>query len=1104
MGASTAMSTLHKDLNLLFLDDYFFVYDAPNLDYVPNIEESGWLDGLSDENVKAVVELLYPEEKHPAEKQRCTVYLKKMVGKNSAVTDYLRKGICQRLWIIFHALSRENLTPEQEQDNEIIRLKLIDGIDKCAEGLYDRAEDCKFTLERPTTIQHFLTKIRKNLVIDTFYETHAGANEEQNVHVHGRFFALAEELGLGLQRMAELANAHNAVEDIKALITKFNERYQLFSILNQLRETIKDELARLGYNGYKTENEEYAYPQYSKFLTLFKTLLELESNFDISYLVCEQVGDEIDECFKVRDLNWNKINGRILDRLISNKAFKKDISFNPLLLLAKNLQGAHPKPEENQPVSAAFGPVTMKSKNGEYESADVVEKHNFIVLKQYFPTIGNQLFIDTSQYFASILNPESLIKLATTFYDDSELDALQKARFAALIFFQLTDSERHSLLLQTNNEKEDMTNSILTYYMLYDFNKIANFLRALPEAMRENIKSFILNENQKFNENSSFNRRILAIWKKYVDVINLNIDTLIFLTEEITKIAEKEVINSIDVLVELLESIEKEELQAESLSHDKLTELLQQAVNGRVKRKIIAEAQTFLKKINSKDPRDKNGIEEILKNLKITKDHIIVLLEDAPSAVEFGELLRKLSFDKKIGPLPFEERLEIIQTLSNEKKNLFLSDNAAFLHMFFDNIAELIQLLNLYPIKKKVDLLLAIAEKNFWRNVNIQNYGGANYNYINNADDIYAILRIFNVDDWNLISYNWFLSTKIVEHLPETLIKFEEEGNFNNYINSLSDCLINKHFKEEKNAIETIKKLKDGLSYENYKNFVLKILIESSDFILLNSVEANSVYAVLQTLPSAELVEVINNLSEPKQLYLMNRTIFNADRIKAIFNQQGNFNDLLNALKPNSLFKYLTFLGAQLNMEMFDNDSTKLAKSCMKIIKAVPKMEPEKCAQLIFSMSNNFSKKELQDLRRYPEIEKLLTSYESVRQLQKNSTLFVDKIIKRRTDPLSGERACIIKMASLFNYYANPPLFSLTRISYKKEANSLFEYAKNSSELTVKSYADFINEAVEGIKQKYPNHDKNHFFFYVVGLALGIAKNNEEQLNNSYQNNAGI
>lgn len=187
--------------------------------------------------------------------------------------------------------------------------KLREGADECSSGFHDRVNSILLMLTRPVTLDAFLESIRTELVNSVAHQ------RSDEVHKHNTFFNHAHFAGFGVNPL-NLSDVHSdqqlsSEEDIEALAMAINERYTVWSVLNDLLLNIEGELRAFhDYHGPKSEEDEgYSYGVYNAILTFFKRVLA-DNNLGYSDLF------HYDEnIVKLIDINWHTIQIKLWEKL---------------------------------------------------------------------------------------------------------------------------------------------------------------------------------------------------------------------------------------------------------------------------------------------------------------------------------------------------------------------------------------------------------------------------------------------------------------------------------------------------------------------------------------------------------------------------------------------------------------------------------------------------------------------------------------------------------------------------------------------------------------------------------------------------------------------
>ncbi|HVC49421.1 MAG TPA: hypothetical protein VND43_04555, partial [Burkholderiales bacterium] len=216
----------------------------------------------------------------------------------SQLLDSLRKLYC--------IYTHENTNADQQF---LIASRIHEDITQCSPGFTDRVNFLLTLFEMPQNLDELLAKARFHLV-DNIARTFAQKNA-QGVHVHSRFFVIAEGFGYGVSAINEkdlylhTGSSDKSDNDIEQVLAEgFKNRFGLFGMVNALREQIENVMTTQGYNGRNEKG--YEGGVYFKLIELVKHFIAIEDDTELV---------EMDLNGKVVDINWQRIRLALVKRL---------------------------------------------------------------------------------------------------------------------------------------------------------------------------------------------------------------------------------------------------------------------------------------------------------------------------------------------------------------------------------------------------------------------------------------------------------------------------------------------------------------------------------------------------------------------------------------------------------------------------------------------------------------------------------------------------------------------------------------------------------------------------------------------------------------------
>lgn len=226
----------------------------------------------------------------------------------------------------------------------IAAVKLVEDIDKCTDGHFDRVNVVLLDIQRklPDSMPKFLEKIREHIV------GKLASSSTLEVHTHNRFFTIAHREGYGVHPLNEadryIGNGEYTDERIKTkLQNTFQQEYAPGSIISKLYDEFYSALITLGYTGRKSEGLFYNGEQSSLFMNFFNTIFPGRSAHDFFI---------IDDNDCVIDIDWISIKKTMLLLLLTEGYFNLP---NHMISCFLALTREESRPEaESEPINYPF------------------------------------------------------------------------------------------------------------------------------------------------------------------------------------------------------------------------------------------------------------------------------------------------------------------------------------------------------------------------------------------------------------------------------------------------------------------------------------------------------------------------------------------------------------------------------------------------------------------------------------------------------------------------------------------------------------------------------------------------------------------------------
>src|SRR3990167_504104 len=243
------------------------------------------------------------EEVLGTEKEAFINELNRHAGPKS--TYSLKPQLLDSLRKLYCIYTHENTNTDQQF---LIASRIHEDITQCSPGFTDRVNFLLALFDMPQNLDELLAKARFHLV-DNIARTFSQKNA-QGVHVHSRFFVIAESFGYGVSAINEkdlylhTGSSDKSDDDIEKILAEgFKNRFGLFGMVNALSEQIENVMTTQGYNGRNEKG--YESGVYLKLIEIVKKFIAIEDDTDLV-----KMDDN-----KVVDINWQCINLALFKRL---------------------------------------------------------------------------------------------------------------------------------------------------------------------------------------------------------------------------------------------------------------------------------------------------------------------------------------------------------------------------------------------------------------------------------------------------------------------------------------------------------------------------------------------------------------------------------------------------------------------------------------------------------------------------------------------------------------------------------------------------------------------------------------------------------------------
>ena len=299
------------------------------------------------------------EEVLGTEKEAFINELNRHAGPKSAYS--LKPQLLDSLRKLYCIYTHSNTNADQQH---ILASRIHEDITQCSPGFNDRVNFLLALFDMPQNLDELLAKARFHLV-DNIARTFSQKNP-QGVHVHSRFFVIAESFGYGVSAINEkdlylhTGSSDKSDDDIEKILAEgFKNRFGLFGMVNALREQIEHLMTTQGYNGRNEKG--YENSVYLKLIELVKPFIDIK--VDAELLEMDAKSQTL-----VIDINWQRVNLALLQKLYEERyvdLLPEEAIFwvgLPELLNSKALNSLIPNGHELAQCLAFFSKWTIEQK----------------------------------------------------------------------------------------------------------------------------------------------------------------------------------------------------------------------------------------------------------------------------------------------------------------------------------------------------------------------------------------------------------------------------------------------------------------------------------------------------------------------------------------------------------------------------------------------------------------------------------------------------------------------------------------------------------------------------------------------------------------------
>ena len=197
----------------------------------------------------------------------------------------------------------------------LIASRIHDNVEQCTAGFTNQVNYLITLFNMPQNQDELIAQVRFKLV-DKIARIIAAKNT-QGIHVHNRVIVVARGAGLGVWPIntgdVYLHTGSQNISDediISRLQMGFANHFQLFALLNALRDELEALIVPHGYQGKRDLKNDYKQEEYEKFFECLNRFVPM------------QMGEllEIDEMSgKITDINWQYVKHQLLQKLRAEK-----------------------------------------------------------------------------------------------------------------------------------------------------------------------------------------------------------------------------------------------------------------------------------------------------------------------------------------------------------------------------------------------------------------------------------------------------------------------------------------------------------------------------------------------------------------------------------------------------------------------------------------------------------------------------------------------------------------------------------------------------------------------------------------------------------------
>lgn len=203
------------------------------------------------------------------------------------------------------------LSPLTVSEAQGIVQYLSDGIDRCTQGILERAQMFVASIQLPESVDEYLCLARTQMIEDMVYS----GISSQNIHDKAVVFKWANEAGYAINIAISDEVRNTNIGDLRpTIVNQMKElmglHYQYHSWPDLIIQQFKDKnLVYKGYYGYKEAG--YNLDEFNKFLKAISQLLDQSVGYN--FLVMNA------DCDRVYDIDWALVRQQLWHKLVNDE-----------------------------------------------------------------------------------------------------------------------------------------------------------------------------------------------------------------------------------------------------------------------------------------------------------------------------------------------------------------------------------------------------------------------------------------------------------------------------------------------------------------------------------------------------------------------------------------------------------------------------------------------------------------------------------------------------------------------------------------------------------------------------------------------------------------